>query len=124
MGFFERLGSKISSGFKRIGQKESRAFNRIGRKISHEATRVLGNVARATGKAEMMPFLPPQVASFVGAVGAGARLGMEGIEAGKDVGRFVTDKDKSQLEKAVRRVPRIAKESRNVARGIEGAVIM
>ena len=47
MGFFSRIGSKISSGLHsaaRIGKKTLGTVNRVGNKIAHQAEKVLNVV--------------------------------------------------------------------------------
>jgi len=124
MSFFTRIGSKFSNGINRLGQKlVAGTQSSLGRKISHQATLTLGQVGNIASRIENNPFLPPQIGYFAGAVRGATRAGMETIEAGKDLGRLIKDKDRSQLEKAVKRVPTIVSEGRNVVRNIEMATL-
>lgn len=144
MGFFSRLGSRISSGLHsaaRVGKKALGAVNRVGNTIAHGAEKVVNVVDRIPVVGQVLAPISGVVRSGVGlvkdvadAAGAGASLLDEGdklLTAGEkalksggsaaDVaaavaqGKKVGGMGKSQLEKG----GRIAKDTAELIQDVK-----
>lgn len=120
MGFFSRLGSRISSGIHsaaRVGKKALGAVNRVGNTIAHSAEKAVNVVDRIPVIGQIAAPVSGVVRSGIGlvkdvadAAGTGAELLDEGDKLltagekavkGRDMGALkdVVKQGKSQLEK-------------------------
>tara|TARA_R110002094_G_scaffold11517_2_gene21378 strand:- start:1 stop:393 length:393 start_codon:yes stop_codon:yes gene_type:complete len=106
MGFFSRIGSKISSGLHsaaRIGKKTLGTVNRVGNKIAHQAEKVLNVVDRIPLVGQVLAPVSGVVRSGIGLVrdvADAAGKGKELITMGE---KLLTDGEtavKSKMEKA------------------------
>ncbi len=112
MGFFSRLGGRISSGLKsaaRVGKKALGSVSRVGNTIAHGAEKVVNVVDRIPVVGQVLAPVSGVVRSGIGLVkdvAQAAQAGKELIEDGEkllsgggDVKELIK-KGKTQLEKA------------------------
>lgn len=121
MGF--NLGKTLGGFVKTLGHKTRALRGNLGVKLSHAATRTLSNVSRAAQVAGMSS--NPAVKAMAGAVGAGANVGRNIIEAGKDIDIAGTGRagGRAGMEKAKRRIPAIMMDAGDVGAGIATAAM-
>tara|TARA_R100000278_G_scaffold120960_1_gene103933 strand:- start:164 stop:613 length:450 start_codon:yes stop_codon:yes gene_type:complete len=111
MGFFSRLGSRISSGLKsaaRVGKKSLGAVSRVGNAIAHGAEKVVNVVDRIPVVGQVLAPVSGVVRSGIGLVqdvADAAASGKELIEEGEKLlggegdAQALMKKAKTQLEK-------------------------
>jgi len=121
---FDFLGlKKTFHNIARLGSKKNlRHLYNIGRKMSHRATDVLGKVT--TGAAAVARATQGTPVQFIAqAVEEGAKTAKQGIEIGKDVGRYAEHKDKRAIGQAKSRIPNLVNSAAMTSANIEAAAL-
>lgn len=135
MGFFSRMGSKISSGIHsaaRIGKKALGNINRVGNKIANTAEKVVNVVDRIPGVGQVLAPVSGVVRSGIGLVrdvadvaGKGKQLIEEGegivsqAERGDIAGAIGQAKSKLERGKALKGdATQILKDTQKLVRDV------
>jgi hypothetical protein len=118
MGFFSRLGKRLSGGLHagaRLGKKILGQVHRVGKQISETGEKVLNTVDRIPVIGQMVSPISGVIRSGIGLVkdvSAGAKAGIDLIDKGESMLTAGEEAFKSKLEKGSGAVKSAVAESR------------